>query len=307
MATQRQESANRLNAQYSTGPKTEEGKSVSSLNALKHGLTAQTTLLPDENPQLYSTLSGGIREELRPVGCVESVLVDLIVGKMWRLGRIAQVEVGIFRSEYYEESLVGARAEVMKYEESVFEPMVTVTDEAGQGLAKERVREIIEERDQGIAVCGRGYMRDARGEELLAKLMKYETATENALYRAFSELRQIRENRIEGDLVESVGFVFVLEQRLVVRRPVADPIHLFRFTTTGWLDRLPTRRYFFHHRLLGLKMRHFLGGKFTSNLTREPDLFQEATSSRPFSCNKAVVMCALCAWGHVVTAQWVGA
>jgi hypothetical protein len=34
-------------------------------------------------------------------------------------------------------------------------------------------------------------------------------------------------------------------------------------------------------------MRHFLGGKFTSNLTREPDLFQEATSSRPFSCNKA--------------------
>jgi hypothetical protein len=202
MATQRQESANRLNAQYSTGPKTEEGKSVSSLNALKHGLTAQTTLLPDENPQLYSTLSGGIREELRPVGCVESVLVDLIVGKMWRLGRIAQVEVGIFRSEYYEESLVGARAEVMKYEESVFEPMVTVTDEAGQGLAKERVREIIEERDQGIAVCGRGYMRDARGEELLAKLMKYETATENALYRAFSELRQIRENRIEGDLVE---------------------------------------------------------------------------------------------------------
>jgi len=34
-------------------------------------------------------------------------------------------------------------------------------------------------------------------------------------------------------------------------------------------------------------MRHFLGGKFTSNLTRELVLFQETTSSRPFSCNKA--------------------
>ena len=45
-------------------------------------------------------------------------------------------------------------------------------------------------------------MRDARDGDLLAKLMKYETATENALYRAFSELRQIREHRIEGDLVE---------------------------------------------------------------------------------------------------------
>jgi hypothetical protein len=202
MATQRQESANRLNAQHSTGPKTEEGKSVSSMNALKHGLTAQTTLLPDEDPQFYSALSEGIRGELDPVGYVESILVDLIVGKMWRLGRIAQVEAGIFRSEYYEESLVGARAEVMKYEESIFEPMVTVTDEAGQDLAKERVRVIIEERDQGIAVCGRGYMRDARGEELLAKLMKYETATENDLYRGLSELRQVRKNRIEGDLVK---------------------------------------------------------------------------------------------------------
>ena len=80
--------------------------------------------------------------------------------------------------------------------------MVTVTDEAGQNRAKGRVREIIAERDQEIAVCGRGYIRDARSEELLAKLMKYETATENSLYRALSELRQIGENRIEGDLVE---------------------------------------------------------------------------------------------------------
>ena len=200
MATQRQEEANRQNAQLSTGPKTEEGKSVSSMNALKHGLTAKTPLLPDEDPQVYSVLSEGVREELDPVGYVESMLVDHIIGKMWRLGRIAQVEAGIFRSEYYGESLEEARFEVGEYEGSIFEPMVTVTDEVGQNLAKERVREIIAERDQGIAVCGRGYMRDARGGELLAKLMKYETATENALYRALSELRQIRENRIEEDL-----------------------------------------------------------------------------------------------------------
>ena len=73
MTTQRQEEANRRNAQYSTGPKTEEGKSVSSMNALKHGLTAKTTLLPDEDFQVYSALSGGIREELDPVGWVESL------------------------------------------------------------------------------------------------------------------------------------------------------------------------------------------------------------------------------------------
>ena len=189
MATQRQESANRLNAQHSTGPKTEKGKSDSSLNALKHGLTAQTILLPNEDPQSYSALSEGIRRELDPVGCIESVLVDLIVGKMWRLGRIAKMEAGIFHSEYYEESLEEAREGVRGYEDSIFESMVTVTDEAGQNRAKERVREIIAERDQGMAVCGRGYMRDVRDGGLLAKLMKYETATENGLYRVLSALR----------------------------------------------------------------------------------------------------------------------
>ena len=154
MATQRQESANRLNAQHSTGPKTEEGKSVSSMNALKHGLTAQTALLPDEDPQSHSVLSGGIRRELDPVGYIESVLVDLIVGKMWRLGRIAKIEAGIFRSEYYEEPLEEAWAEVRKYEDSIFESMVTITDEAGQNRAKERVRDITDEAGQN-AGCAR--------------------------------------------------------------------------------------------------------------------------------------------------------
>ncbi len=37
--------ANRRNAQKSTGPKTENGKAVSKLNALKHGLLAQTVVV----------------------------------------------------------------------------------------------------------------------------------------------------------------------------------------------------------------------------------------------------------------------
>jgi len=51
--------ANINNAQHSTGPRTEEGKAASSLNSLKHGLTAKTVLLPGEDPALFE--SGGIR------------------------------------------------------------------------------------------------------------------------------------------------------------------------------------------------------------------------------------------------------
>ena len=40
MSTAAQISANQLNAQSSTGPRTAEGKSVVSQNATKHGLTA---------------------------------------------------------------------------------------------------------------------------------------------------------------------------------------------------------------------------------------------------------------------------
>ena len=41
MTSQKQIEANRRNAQAATGPKTEEGKSRSSLDAMRHGLTGQ--------------------------------------------------------------------------------------------------------------------------------------------------------------------------------------------------------------------------------------------------------------------------
>ena len=49
---------NRANAQRSTGPKTEEGKQRSSLNALRHGLTGQTIILNlNAEPDPSRTLS----------------------------------------------------------------------------------------------------------------------------------------------------------------------------------------------------------------------------------------------------------
>src|SRR3954451_17739570 len=46
--------ANRKNSKLSTGPRTEAGKSISSMNARKHGMRAQSPTLPHENPY-YAT------------------------------------------------------------------------------------------------------------------------------------------------------------------------------------------------------------------------------------------------------------
>ena len=48
--------ANRANAQKSTGPKTSEGKAASRMNATKHGLLSREVLVSGENEQELTAL-----------------------------------------------------------------------------------------------------------------------------------------------------------------------------------------------------------------------------------------------------------
>jgi hypothetical protein len=50
MTTEAQVRRNIQNAKHSIGPRTEEGKRKSRMNAIKHGLAAQVVLLPEEKP-----------------------------------------------------------------------------------------------------------------------------------------------------------------------------------------------------------------------------------------------------------------
>ncbi len=49
--TEAQLNANQANAQLSRGPKTPEGKAISAMNNLRHGLTGEFTVLPWENQE----------------------------------------------------------------------------------------------------------------------------------------------------------------------------------------------------------------------------------------------------------------
>src|SRR6185312_3730451 len=56
----------RRNGSRSKGPTSPEGKRRSSLNALKHGMTAQTTVLPGESPEEFRDRFDGFIDALGP-------------------------------------------------------------------------------------------------------------------------------------------------------------------------------------------------------------------------------------------------
>lgn len=80
------------NNEHKGGPKTSEGKDVSKMNALKHGLLSKEVLLKEDDPKLLEELSEGIRKVFLPVGTMEEILVDRIISSTWRLRRAIQVE-----------------------------------------------------------------------------------------------------------------------------------------------------------------------------------------------------------------------
>jgi hypothetical protein len=96
MLSLKQLAANRANAKKSTGPKTEEGKQRSSLNALRHGLTGQVSLMTDDDRAAHDAFSKSIIDDLKPVGAMELQLAQRIATDSWRINRLAAFEDNIY-------------------------------------------------------------------------------------------------------------------------------------------------------------------------------------------------------------------
>jgi hypothetical protein len=92
MSSVHQISANRGNAQHSTGPRTEPGKAASSRNALTFGLfTLRDFVRPEEDAE-YNQLCGAFWRDLNPQDALEQTYVTAIIGATWRMRRCALVE-----------------------------------------------------------------------------------------------------------------------------------------------------------------------------------------------------------------------
>jgi hypothetical protein len=87
---------NRSNAQKSTGPRTEAGKQRSKLNALRHGLTGQTIVLPTEDHSAYERHSQSFLNQYHPKDATETKLVQSLIDTSWRMNRAATVETNLF-------------------------------------------------------------------------------------------------------------------------------------------------------------------------------------------------------------------
>jgi hypothetical protein len=86
---------NKTNSALSTGPKTTEGKRTASLNALRHGLTGRTVVLPGDDLELYRAFCQRFADDLEPSGVLEESMVQTIADSAWRLDRSAALETNL--------------------------------------------------------------------------------------------------------------------------------------------------------------------------------------------------------------------
>src|ERR1700749_5007296 len=96
MTSFRQIEANRRNARLSTGPVTEEGKSRSRQNAIRHGLTAETVIDALEDAEDYAAFETSVAADYDAQSAVERELVLRLASLLWRLRRATAIETGLF-------------------------------------------------------------------------------------------------------------------------------------------------------------------------------------------------------------------
>ena len=110
MATNAQIHANQLNSQRSTGPSSVDGKAAVRFNALKHGMDAQSLIIPGEDPAELEALAHDYHAQFRPHGPEETFLVETLIRTDWNKRRLRRIETEIYAALIAEQEAAGVRA-----------------------------------------------------------------------------------------------------------------------------------------------------------------------------------------------------
>ena len=175
MATEAQISANRDNAKYSTGPKTEEGKARSARNAEKHGLTAHWTTIAGELNDDFTDLLASYADRFNPQGEFEADLVRQLAVTQFRLGRAARLETSL------------------------------LCDAINDASARWRKGHEGDPNDDGNLpfVIGDAVRHDARDEDTLSKVSRYELRLTHLYSRTLSRLSWLQDQRTKSTATPS--------------------------------------------------------------------------------------------------------
>jgi hypothetical protein len=92
MASPAQITANRANAEHSTGPTSADGKKRSSRNSTRHGLFARDLYIPEELRPEFDSLRADLLRDLCPGTSIEVVLFNQILSASWKLFRCDRAE-----------------------------------------------------------------------------------------------------------------------------------------------------------------------------------------------------------------------
>ena len=126
-------------------------------NALKHGLTAQHAILPDEDAETFGALCDALCAELQPAGVLQWCLFDLMLAKLWRLRRAVRIE----------------------------------------GELLHRDRDVLFGVGDDQHSLGVAFIRDCNQAESLLKLTRYEGTLENSFRKNLDHLRELQANEKE--------------------------------------------------------------------------------------------------------------
>jgi hypothetical protein len=166
--------ANRLNALKSTGPRTIEGKTTVSQNAVKHGLLAESDVITSESEADFDQYRQQLLDELNPVSPMESMLAERIVTLSWRLkraGRFQNQAIDVLNSE------------------DTSDPLKKLTRSLFRGIAGESPNNV--NKSNGELALGRLAVKDFSDARVLEHLLMYERRIENSLYKTILEFQRL--------------------------------------------------------------------------------------------------------------------
>lgn len=104
MTSDRQIAANRRNAQRSTGPRSPEGRAISSQNARRHGVLSRNVTVAAEDYEAYCALLEALWAESEPQGEREGLLTERLANLFWRERRLMESERSFLEQRHAEAS-----------------------------------------------------------------------------------------------------------------------------------------------------------------------------------------------------------